>query len=67
MLSHNGVLTSVYFYQLGETVWTSTLYFLTFPEVERFEINAETLLFVCANFFVNWLWYKCSLDFGLSL
>ena len=53
----NGVLlTFVYFYQLGETAWTSTLYFLTFTEVARFEINVETLLFACANFFMNWLW-----------
>ena len=36
-------------------------YFLTFTEVTRFEINVETLLYVCANFFINWLWYKCSL------
>ena len=50
---------------LGETAWTSTLYFLTFTEVARFEINVETLLIVCANFFINWLWYKCSLGLGL--
>ena len=50
----------VYFYQLRETAWTSTLYFHTFTEVARFEINVETLLFACANFFINCLWYKCS-------
>ena len=61
MVRSNGVLTFVCFYQLGETAWTSTLYFLTFSEVARFEINVETLLFACANFFINWLWYKCSL------
>ena len=62
MVGSNGVLlTFVYFYQLGEIAWTSTLYFLTFTEVARFEINVETLLFACANFFINWLWYKCSL------
>ena len=43
------------------------LYFLTFPVVAWFETNAETLLFACANFFINWLWYKCSLDSGLFL
>ena len=32
---------------LGEAAWTSTLYFLTFTEVARFEINVETLLFAC--------------------
>ena len=37
------------------------LYFLTFPVVAQFKINPETLLVTCANFFINWLWYKCSL------
>ena len=60
MVRSNGVmLTFVYFYQLRETAWTSTLYFHTFTEVARFEINVETLLFACANF-INCLWYKCS-------
>ena len=58
----NGVLlTFVYFYnyQLGETAWTSSLYFLSFTEVARFEINVETLLIACdAN---------VALDSGLSL
>ena len=44
---------------LGEAAWNSTLYFLTFTEVARFEIDVETLLFACANFVINWLWYKC--------
>ena len=62
MVRSNGVLTFVYFYKLGETAWTSTLYFLTFIEVARFEINFETLLFACANvFFINWLRHKSSL------
>ena len=40
MVRSNGVLlTFVYFYQLGETAWTSTLYFLTFTEVAGFEIK----------------------------
>ena len=61
MVRSNGVLlTFVYFYQLGETAWTSTLYFLSFTEAARFEINVETLLFACANFFINCLWCKCS-------
>ena len=51
----------VYFYQLGETALSSALHFLTFTEVARFKINVETLLFACANFVINWLWYKCSL------
>ena len=58
--SNDVLLTFVYSYQLGETAWTSTLYFLTFTEVARFEINVETLLFACVNFFINCLWYKCS-------
>ena len=58
----NGVLlTFVYFYQLGETALSYALHFLTFTEVARFKINVETLLFACANFVINWLWYKCSL------
>ena len=62
MVRSNGVLpTFVYFYQLGETASTSTIYFLAFTEVTRFEINVETLLFACANFFINCLWYKCSI------
>ena len=60
MVRSNGVmLTFVYFYQLRETAWTSTLYFHTFTENARFEINVETLLFACANF-INCLWYKCN-------
>ena len=66
-LSHNGVLKSVYFYQLGETVWTSTLYFLTFSEVVWFEIDAETLLFACANFLLTGCETNLALDSGLSL
>ena len=62
MVRSNGVLLAfAYFYQLGETAWTSTLYFLTFTEVARFEINVETLLFACTNFLINWLWINCSL------
>ena len=62
IVTSNGVLlTFVYFYQLGETAGTSTLYLLTLTEVTRFEINVETLLFACANFFINWLRYKSSL------
>ena len=62
MVRSNGVLlTFVYFYQLGETALSSALHFLTFTEVARFKINVETLLFACANFVINWLWYKCSL------
>ena len=62
MVRSSGVLTFVYFYQLGKTAWTSTLFFLvTFTDVTRFEINVETLLFACANFFINWLRYKSSL------
>ena len=54
IVTSNGVLlTFVYFYQLGETAGTSTLYLLTLTEVIRFEINVETLLFACANFFIN--------------
>ena len=54
MMRSDGVLTFVYFYQLGKTGWTSTLYFLvTFTDVARFEINVETLLFACANFFIR--------------
>ena len=60
MVRSNGVLlTFEYFYQLGKTAWTSTLYFLTFTEVAR--CWNLTLLFACANFFIKWLWYKCSL------
>ena len=63
MVRSNAVLTFVYFYQLGKTAWTSTLYFLvTFTDVARFEINVETLLFACANFFINYLRYKSSLE-----
>ena len=62
MVRSNGVLlTFVYFYQLGETALSSALHFLTFTEVARFKTNVETLLFACANFVINWLWYKCSL------
>ena len=62
MMRSDGVLTFVYFYQLGKTGWTSTLYFLvTFTDVARFEINVETLLFACANFVINYLRYKSSL------
>ena len=61
MARSNGLLTFVYFHQFGETACPSTLYFLTFTEVTRFEINVETLLYVCANFFINWLRYKRSL------
>ena len=54
IVTSNGVLlTFVYFHQLGETAGTSTLYLLTLTEVTRFEINVETLLFACANFFIN--------------
>ena len=53
MTSNGVLLTSVYFHQLGETAGTSTLYLLTLTEVTRFEINVETLLFACANFFIN--------------
>ena len=70
MVRSNGVLpTFVYFYQLGETASTSTIYFLAFTEVTRFEINVETLLFACANF--SSLLIACdtnvALDSGLSL
>ena len=62
MVRSNGVLTFVYFYQLGKTARTSTLYFLvTFTDVARFEIKVKTLLVGCANFFINWLRYKSSL------
>ena len=61
VIIYDVLLTFMYLYKLGETTWTSTVYFLTFTEAERFEINVETLLFACANFFINWLWYKCSL------
>ena len=57
----NGVLlTFVYFYQLGETTWTSTLYFLTFTEVARFEIDVEPLLLTGCD-------TNVALDSGLSL
>ena len=63
MMRSNGVLTLVYFYQLGKTAWTSKLYFLvTFTDVARFEINVETLLFAFANFFINWLQFKSNLE-----
>ena len=62
MVRSNGVLTFLYFYQLGKTAWTSTLYFLvTSTDVTLFEINVETLLFASVNFFINWLRYKSNL------
>ena len=62
MVRSNGVLTFVYFYQLGKNRVNFHAYFLfTFTNVARFEINVEALLFACVTFFINWLRYKISL------
>ena len=62
MARSNGVLTFVNFYQFGKTVFTSTLYFLTFTDVAQFEITLRvptSLLTGCNT--------KVALDSGLSL
>ena len=57
----------VYFYQLGEKAWTCTLYFLTFTEVARFEINVETYYFCVPISLLTGCDTNVALDSRLSL
>ena len=68
MVTSNGVLlTFVYFYQLGETAWTSTLYLLTFTKLhdsklmlKLYYLRVQTSLLISCD-------TNVALDSGLSL